>query len=165
MVALSLPTGDYTTDSNNPKYNASWNTFEEMMLWLQETQEQEVIELQTTHHKINNTNNGKWTKKYYFTCTWNGTGGEKVYDKLHPEWGRKVLTKRTGCMCCLIVKLCPGTCYVLGKYTLNHSHLIGGANAQFTHLSDVTKDQIFKMLHMGISHDKIVSNDLHTSQD
>lgn len=165
METLSLPTtGDYTTDSSQPKYNVSWNLLEETMLWLQNIQEQEVVELQMTHHKINNTNNGKWTKTYYFSCSRNGTGGEKPYDKLHPEWGRKVPMKQTGCMCFLIVKLYPGTSCVLGKYTSNHNHLIGGVNAWFMCLSDVTKDQILEMLHMGISHDKIVSHNLYTPQ-
>ena len=68
--------------------------------------------------------------------------------------------KQTGCMCCLIVKLYPGTSHVLGKYTSNHNHPIGGVNVRFMCLSDLTKDQILEMLHMGISHDKIVSHNL-----
>lgn len=67
--------------------------------------------------------------------------------------------KQTGCECHLMVKLYPGTSHVLGKYTAEHSHPVGGVNVRFTCLLEAPKDQILEMLHMGINHDKIVSND------
>ena len=69
-------------------------------------------------------------------------GGEKPYNKLHPEWDRKVPTKWTGSGWHLMVKLYLGTSHVLGKYTLEHSHPIGMANVRFMQLLEATKDQI-----------------------
>ena len=160
-VELSLApmsiTGDYDTGFNEPLYNMAWDTFEDMILWLRDLQEQEVVKLWRTHRKISI--NGKWTEKQFYSCTRNGTGGGKPYNQLHPEWGRKVPMKQTGCKCHLMVKLYPGTSHVLGKYTTEHSHPVCGVNVRFTCLSEAPKDQILEMLHMGINHDKIVSND------
>ena len=57
-----------------------------------------------------------------------------------------------------IVKLYPGTSHVLRKYTSDHDHPIGEANAIYTWLSDETRCHIEEMLCMGITHDKIVSD-------
>ena len=66
-------TGDYDTDFNEPLYNMAWDTFEDMIIWLRDLQEQEVVKLWRTHHKISI--NGKWTEKQFYSCTRNGTGG------------------------------------------------------------------------------------------
>ena len=85
-------------------YSVAWDSLDKVMIWIWDLQEQKVVELQRTHHYINNGNNGKWTKRFTYTCTRNGTGGDKPYNKLHPEWGRKVPSKWTGCGCHIIVK-------------------------------------------------------------
>ena len=79
--------GALKADSIKDKYNKAWDSYDKMMLWLREEQEKHVIELQKKDIQINNTRNSMWTEKHYFVCARDGTGGEKKYEKLHPEWG------------------------------------------------------------------------------
>jgi len=65
--------------------------------------------------------------------------------------------KWSRCSCWLVVKLYPNTPCILGIYHADHDHPIGGGNAHFTHLSEDTREHIAEMLHMGFSHEKIVS--------
>lgn len=96
-------------------------------------------------------------EKLYYVCAHQSTGGDKQYEKKHPEWGRKVLVKWCGCMCKLIVKIYPHMSHIAGRYYSENSHPIGSQNAQFTLLPKGTHIQIAEMLRMGISHDQVVS--------
>ncbi|KAJ7061372.1 hypothetical protein C8F01DRAFT_943216, partial [Mycena amicta] len=69
-----------------------------------------------------------------FVCSRGGTGGVKSYVKLHPEWTRKLPSKRTDCKCVLIVKNYPDTLTVLAKYIDEHNHAIANANLAHTHI-------------------------------
>lgn len=114
------------------------------MLWPWKEQDKHVIELWKKEIQINKTGNGMQTEKYYFVHARDGTGGEKKYFKLHPKWGRKNLSKWTGCPCHLEVKLYPGTSHVFGMCTIDHDHPIGEANAMYTWLLDETQCQLKK---------------------
>src|SRR5882762_4549417 len=108
-----------------------------MLSWLQKEQESNIIELclKWRWKSKSLAGNWAWQKKHYYICAWEGTRGKKGYEKKHPEWGRKVPVKWSGCTCCLIVKIYPHTPCVLGKYNSEHSHPIGHENAHYTQLS------------------------------
>jgi len=148
--------GDYTQDLALGQYSLSWSSIEEMMTWLQQEEETQVIELCLKEKMINDRKEKAWTEKFYYICARQGTGGEKKYKKKHPEWGRKVPSKRCFCECHLTVKAYPNTPNVLGQYHAAHSHPTGDGNARFTRLPEETRVQIAEMLHMGITHDRIV---------
>ena len=154
----SLALQEYTQDVAKGKYNISWDSLGDMLSWLQKEQESKIIELRLKWRRKNKSlaGNRAWHEKHYYVCAREGTGGEKGYEKKHPEWGRKVPVKRSGCACRLIVKIYPHTPCVLGKYNSEHSHPIGYENARYTQLSKDTRIRIAEMIRMGISHAKIV---------
>jgi hypothetical protein len=148
--------GDYYRDLALGKYSLSWSSMEEMMSWLKEEEEIQVIELQLKEKRINDVKEKAWTVKFYYVCARQGTGGEKKYKKNHPKWGRKVPSKWCTCECHLTIKAYPNTFKILGQYHATHSHPIGDRNAQFTKLPEETRIQTAEMLCMGITHDRIV---------
>ena len=145
--------GDYNQDLALGKYSLSWSSMEEMMSWLKEEEETQVIELRLKEKRVNDVKEKAWTVKFYYVCARQGTGGEKKYEKKHPEWGRKVPSKRCTCECHLTIKAYPNTSNILGQYYATHSHPIGDGNAHFTKLPKETHIQIAEMLCMGITHD------------
>jgi len=151
--------GDYTIDVASGKFNKSWNSLDEMKSWLRHEEENMVFELRLKEKRMNNgmAEDKGWTECYYYVCARKGTGGEKQYDKKHPEWDRKVPTKRCRCTCHLTVKCYPNTPIVLGVYKSAHSHPIGNQNARFMRLSIETRSHIAEMLRLGVSADRIVS--------
>ena len=123
--------GDCSQNSTKGTYNMAWDLLENMNIWLWEEQRSKVIELWTHQQKTNTMENRGWMEKHIYVCAHQGTGEEKKYEKLHAEWGRKVLTKLSGCDCQLIVKLCLNTPHVLGKYHEDPQSPYWGANAWF----------------------------------
>lgn len=153
-----LQTGDYDTDA--VKWcTLSWNSAQDMQMWLKHEQESSFVELRLKERKVNVLAEPRgWKEKYYYVCARQGTGGDKLYVKKFPDRDRKIPTKRTGCNCSLQVRYYPNTSRVLGKYVTNHSHPIGSENARYTRLSLETQTRIAEMIRMGITQDKIVSS-------
>jgi len=79
-----------------------------------------------------------WLQK--FVCGHQRSGGEKAYEKKHPEREYKVTTKKTGCHCQVLIKEYPHTSKVLGHYIADYDHKIGAANIAYTHLSGLTQE-------------------------
>ena len=70
---------------------------------------------------------------------------------------RKVPSKWSGCVGCLMVKSYPNTEHMLGMYEKDHSHVLGEMKAHFMCLPMETRVQIAEALHTGITHKWIVS--------
>lgn len=97
-----------------------------------------------------------WTKKYIYVCGRNFSGGKDNYTKKN-EWKRKVPAKRTGCPVRFTVKTYPHTAEVLGMMSGEHSHPIGNLNARFTRLRKDTRQEIERLLRLGVDPKKVVS--------
>lgn len=155
----SLSYGDYHRDVATGNYNMCWESLHSFQTWLKDEEGTKLIELRRKERRLNKgQSDAGWTEMSYFVCAREGSGGEKPYQKKHPERGRKVPGKRceNGCTCRLMVKSYPNTSAVLGTYTSTHSHPIGDENAKFTRLSKEVRERIAEMLRIGISADNIV---------
>ncbi|KAJ7737803.1 hypothetical protein DFH07DRAFT_689677, partial [Mycena maculata] len=84
--------------------------------------------------------------------------------------GRKVPSKRilTGCQCRLTVKTYPGMEEVLGRYTHEHSHPTGDANAHFIRIPVEIRVRIAELLCMGVDCARVlqeVRGNVHTEDN
>ena len=148
--------GSYVTDLAWEKYTHSWDSLCSMELWLQQEQQSKFIELWLKERERSKSE--KWTEKLIYTCVHQGTGEKRNYKKKQEDRGRKIPSKRYGCMSHLIVKCYLNTEQVLDLYTATHSHPIGQDNARFMCLPEENCVQIIEMLCMGVTHEHIVRN-------
>lgn len=151
-----LQNGAYTSDLSRAKYNLSWDSLDDMVLWLKKEQESKFIELLLKDTPVN-PKGEEWLKKHIYVCARQGSGGKKGYEKKFPEQTRKILPKRCGCSCRLVVKSYPNTERVLGHYEETHTHPIGRENARYVRLPAETRLRVAEMLRLGITHKRIVS--------
>ncbi|KAJ7470045.1 hypothetical protein B0H11DRAFT_1634302, partial [Mycena galericulata] len=130
--------------------------------WLAEEQRAHGIEL----HLVN-TYPGlpEFERQLRYVCSRGGTGGIKPYVKRHPEWNRKIETKRTQCKCRLLVKQYPGISTVLGDYRDEHDHALGNANLRFTQIPKETREYIATLLRMKLEPDHIVRLCVYDNDD
>ena len=84
------------------------------------------------------------------------SGGNKPYNKKHPERNRKMDSKKTGCRCQITIKIYSNTPTVLGQYDADHDHDIGSDNIAYTQMSLTARDQINMMLTQQIDNKEIV---------
>jgi hypothetical protein len=146
--------GNFSSDSESGKYNRSWCSWEDFTSFLGQEQAANSIELR----KVSSTSGaGRYIERIEYVCARYGTGGQKSYDKKHPEWSRKVPNKSTDCPCSLKVKTYHGTGVVLGKYKSAHNHPTGVDNLRFTRISNETRDWIAGMVRMKVKSNHIVS--------
>jgi hypothetical protein len=158
--------GDYDKDLSGGVYSLTWDSLQDMMEWKKKEEAEKCIELRKKDLVVNKaTGMKKWLSKHIYVCAQQGTGSKSKYDKKHPNWNRKVPSKRleTGCKCRLVVRTYPNTDKVLGKYTGDHGHAIGMENIRFTRLSDDTRLKIADLLRMGVSSENIVCITYSTS--
>jgi len=146
--------GDFRSDSESGRYNKSWCSWEEFRSFLVQEQAANSIELRQVSSK---TGAERYVERTVYVCARYRTGGEKNYEKKHPEWSRKVPTKGTDCPCSLKVKKYHDTSVILGKYQADHNHPTGVDNLRFTRISDATRDWIAGMVRMKVKSDHIVS--------
>ena len=103
-----LQYGAYTSDLAKGKYSLSWDSLDDMDVWLKKEQETKFIELRPKE-TVENIKGDRWTMKHVYICAHHRTRGIKKYEKKFPEHGGKVPTKQCGCPCCLIIKCYPNT--------------------------------------------------------
>ena len=58
------------------------------------------------------------------------------------QWDCTISSKKTGCSCCLVIKLYPDTNTMLDEYEGKHDHPLGDNNLQFLRLSENTRKNI-----------------------
>ena len=101
-----------------------------------------------------------WREQRILKCSREYTEGwpdQQSGSSAPEEQNRKILSKKTGCQCCLTLKFYQHTEIILGKYKSEHNHPLRDDNLQFTWLTDGTKDLVLVMLTMGIDAKTIVS--------
>jgi hypothetical protein len=97
-----------------------------------------------------------WLQQHEFVCARQGSGSQKKYVPKNPEWQCNIPSKRSGCPCCLTVKMYSGTSEILSMYKTEHSHGIADDNIKFTHLSKESRRHITNLLELGVENDWIV---------
>lgn len=148
--------GDYDADQASGDFPLCWESVKDFLAWKKGEEDETSIEF-----KVKETIRDKrlllgFLEKKIYTCA--RMGSDSKYQKKHPEWDRKVPSKKIYCPCRVNVKSYPNTVKLLGSYVDKHSHEIGRANVIFTRLSRETRERIAVMLRMGISNKRIVSS-------
>jgi hypothetical protein len=146
--------GSFTFDIHNG-YNLQWASLSEFQAWLEKEEEMKTIQMVRKEIRPNRNTPHLWTEKHIYVCGRGFSGGKKDYKKKH-TWTRKVPVKRIGCPCRLTIKTYPGVEQVLGQYSDNHSHETGNQNARFTRLSKSTRQEIERLLRLGVEPKKVV---------
>ncbi|KAJ7778139.1 hypothetical protein B0H16DRAFT_1270524, partial [Mycena metata] len=139
--------GSFPYDLASGKYKMRWDSFEDFEEWFQEEQNSRVIQFRLIKTY---SNAPVFDRQLRYSCSRGGTGGQKSYTKLHPEWRRKCEPRRTGCDCTLNVKQYPGIATVLGNYKDQHNHELGNANLRFMSISKETREYIAGLLRMKV---------------
>jgi hypothetical protein len=150
--ATSKRKGSFNWDRENG-WAMKWASMAEFEAWLKEEQLAKSIEF-----VLSSTRTGKWlwTKRWTYVCSRQMSGGRKKYDKKHPDWERKIDSKKTGCRCQIQIKHYPHTLTILGRYVDGHDHEIQLANVAYTRLSQAARNQIKVMLKQKVDQKEIV---------
>ena len=139
-------------------YNLKWGNQSELDAWLRKETESKTIEFVRKEIRRNKdqTTSRQWNERHIYVCGRGFTGGKKVYTKKH-TWTRKVPLKHTtGCPCRLTIAYYPHTTMLLGKYNDEHTHELGNQNARFTCLPKDTREEIERLLRLGVEPKKVV---------
>lgn len=136
------------------EFNKIWDSWRAFERFLEEEEDTLSIELRKVQ-----TLSGNWryTERRRYVCSRAGTGGQKVYKKKHPEWGRKVDTKLTECKCSLVVKTYHDVETVLGRYRPDHNHPTGLDNIKYMLISRKTRNWIAAMVRGKVDSGHVVS--------
>jgi hypothetical protein len=150
--ATSKRKGSFNWDRENG-WALKWASIAEFEAWLKDEQLAKSIEF-----ILSSTKPGKWlsTQKRTYVCSRQMSGGQKKYEKKHPDWQRKIDSKKIGCRCQIEIKCYPHTLTILGRYAEEHDHKIQLANVAYTHLSQAARDQIKIMLKQKVDQKEIV---------
>jgi len=148
--------GSFNHDRELGRFNLEWANLAEFETWCHVEECASSIELVASSTRT--PAGGKlYSQSQKFVCGRQRSGGEKAYEKKHPERERKVTTKKTGCRCQVLIKEYPHMSKVLGRYIADHDHKIGAANIAYTCLSSLTWERIKIMLTQTIDRSEIVS--------
>jgi hypothetical protein len=151
-AATSKTKGSFNWDRENG-WTLEWASIAKFEAWLKNEQLSNSIEFVRSSTK---TGKWLWTKRWTYVCSRQMSGGQKKYDKKHPDWQRKIDSKKTGCRCQIEIKHYPHTLTILGRYAEKHDHEIQLANIAYTRLSQAARDQIKIMLKQKVDQKEIV---------
>jgi hypothetical protein len=146
--------GSFNWDREKGGFNIEWANLAEFDMWRREEERIYSIELVGSTSR---TGGKLWSRRQLYVCGREASGGG-TYEKKHPERERKIATKKSGCRCCITIKLYPHTSTVLGRYVAEHDHEIGFANIAYTRLSGASRERIKAMLTQKIDRYEIVSS-------
>lgn len=151
--ANSHKQGSFNYDREKGGYVHEWDSFAEFDVWRWQEELAHSIEL-----VVCRTGAGGWlfVRKKTYCCLRQQTGGQSQYKKKHPDWNRKLESKKTGCRCQITIKLYPHTLTVLGRYDADHDHEVGLANIAYTRMSPAARETINVMLKQKMDHKEIV---------
>ena len=151
--ATSRRIGSFNWDRVEGGYTLEWANFAKFKLWRQMEERLSCIEFVASTSRTGILYS-RWQR---FVCGRQGSGGEKIYEKKHPEWERKIEPKKSGCGCHIDIKQYPHMPTVLGRYEAEHDHDIGAANIAYTRLSGSVRERIKTMLTQKVDRHEIVS--------
>jgi len=151
--------GSFEHDFKTAGYVLCWENTHEMEVWLQKEEDKNTIEFIKKDFMCPSSKEiGKlWSTKQIYICAHGHSSGKSKYKKKH-DWDRAVPVKKMGCPCRLTVKTYPYTRKLLGKYLNEHSHEMGNINTHFVRLHKETRDEIERLLRLGVEPRKVVCN-------
>jgi len=155
LPATLTRTGSFNSDWEEGGYSLEWADLAKFELWHQMEEHLGCIKLIASSTWIDRILFTWWQ---CFVCGHKDSGGNRNYEKKHPDrQGKLKEDRKSGCGCHIDIKQYPHTSTVLGCYVDKHDHEIGAANIAYTHLSSATQEQIKSMLSQKIDHCEIVS--------
>ena len=152
-AATSRSQGSFNWDREEGGFTLEWKDLAEFEMWRRDEERIYSIELTASSTRAGG---DLWSRRQLFVCGRERSGGG-TYVKQHPEWERKIETRKTGCRCQVLIKSYPHTPTILGRYTAEHDHEIGSANIAYTRLSGIARERIKTMLTQRIDRKEIVS--------
>jgi len=153
--ATSTRRGSFNYDWERGDYPMEWSDLAAFNAWCQEEELRCSIELILAVIKHRGP---LWTERRVYVCSRQMSRGRKNYEKKNLGWHRKINSKKTGCHCCVTIKLYPHTDTILGNYINTHDHEISTGNIAYTQMSGVAWEQIRSMLVQRVDHKEIVRN-------
>jgi hypothetical protein len=156
--ATSIKHGSYNYDRVHG-YPLEWSDFAAFNTWHHEEELCYSIELITSTIKRGVTvkcGGPLWTEKQLYVCSRQLSRGQTEFEKKHPDWCRKIGSKKTGCCCWVVIKLYLHTDTILGNYTNTHDHEVGSENIAYMWMSHVAQEQIKSMLVQKVDRKEIV---------
>ena len=154
----SLRQGSLAYDHEKGGMTLEWANDEKFQEWLAAEESDNAIELIVSNTKYS-ADSQLWRERRVLRCSREFTGGKVNYQK-KTQWERKILSKKTGCQCCLIIKLYLETESILGKYEQQHNHPVGNDNLRFTRLSGKIRNLVMDMVYTGIDSQVIVESQI-----
>jgi hypothetical protein len=151
--ATSRKPGSFNYDRDSGQYPLEWANITEFDAWRRTEELANSIELigSTVAH-----GGPLWSKRRFYVCSRQLSGGKSKYQKKHPERFTKIGSKKTGCDCKVVIKHYPHTPIILGRYEDEHNHEVGLANIAYMRMSQAARVQIRNMLEMKIDPKEIV---------
>lgn len=141
--------GSFAYDQLNG-YTYHWKSIEDATTWRFQQEKDHTIEFVRREKRLASSGvEHLWSEKHFYVCSRGASGGNSEYTKKH-DHVRKIPNKRTECPSCLTLKLYPHTGEVLGRYDASHNHEIGNSNVRFTRLHKDTRDEIERLLRLGV---------------
>ena len=139
--ANSTRSGSFYYDWVCGGYPMEWSRPAEFDAWCQVEELAYSIEL-IMSSTMHGGGRGLWMLKRVYICSRQLSGGQSKYQKKHPEWHRKIESKKTGCWCRIVIKFYPHTTAILGHYMSEHDHEVSLANITYTRMSQVAWEKI-----------------------
>jgi len=151
--------GSFEHDFKSGGYTLCWENTHEMELWMLKEEDKNTVEFikKDSTRPASKDIGELWSTKQIYVCGRGHSGGKSKYKKKH-DWDRAVPVKKIGCPCRLTVKTYPYTGKLLGKYLKDHSHDTGNTNTRFMRLRKESRDEIERLLRLGIEPRKVVCN-------
>ena len=125
--------GSFDYDQVNGILPLEWPNLEAFDMWRWNEELAHSIEL--IKSTINACGSQVWTLRRIFMCSREDGRGHSKYVKKHLEQKQKIPSKKTGCLCNIVIKSYLNTERILGCYESEHNHPIGIANVLFMCLS------------------------------
>jgi hypothetical protein len=134
--ATSQKKGSFYSDKKGKFYSMEWPSIAEFDMWHWAEEVSNLIEFRRSSNWVGG---GLWTMKHLFRCGRHITGsGGEPYEIKDPGW-KWVESKKTECPCHIIIKIYPHTSAILGRYVMEHDHVLGCVNVQHTTVSHDVK--------------------------
>jgi hypothetical protein len=145
--------GSITYDCEKGGMTWEWADANIFLTWLANKELEKSIELIVS--QVERSDSPIWWEQCVYRCTREHTGRKCDCQRI-TQWERTIPLKKTGCWCCLTIKLYPDTNKILRKYDEQHDHTIGDNNLWFTRLLDMTKELVMDLVGTGVQTKVIV---------
>ena len=119
-------------DQKHGKMSSKWKNEQSFLEWLAAKESKHSIELIVSN--IAHSDSLLWWERCILRCLRKYTGGRLDWNSGMPapeEWNRKILSKKTGCRCRLMLKFYWHTEVILGNYESKHDHPVKNPTTVF----------------------------------